>query len=91
MMGGFYTHISDVTTGLGVGSDVKRGDVLGKVYLAAGTQGAHLHLALVEIVGGAPGGRYMGVNLYEHFKAKANSNTVSSITFKQDGSPPIIT
>jgi murein DD-endopeptidase MepM/ murein hydrolase activator NlpD len=91
MMGGFYTHLSDVTTGLGVGSDVKRGDVLGKVYLAAGTQGAHLHLALVEIVGGAPGGRYMGVNLYEHFKAKANSNTVSSITFKQDGSPPIIT
>ena len=90
MMGGFYTHITDVPAGLGVGSDVTRGDLLGKVHSVGGTP-AHLHLALVEIIGGAPGGRYMGVNLYEHFKARANTNTVSSVTFKQDGSPPIVT
>ena len=51
MMGGFYTHITDVPSGLSVGSQVSRGDLLGKVYSFAGIP-PHLHLALVEIIGG---------------------------------------
>jgi murein DD-endopeptidase MepM/ murein hydrolase activator NlpD len=62
MMGGFYTHITDVPDGLGVGSAVARGDFLGRVHKFGGIT-PHLHLALVEIIGGAPGGQYLGVDL----------------------------
>ena len=71
--GGFYTHITDVPAGLGVGSPDSRGDLLGKVHSVADT-GAHLHLALVEIIGGAPGGRYTGVNLHRRFLDTAKHN-----------------
>ena len=53
-MGGFYTHITDVPAGLGVGSPVSRGDLLGKVHSVADT-GAHLHLALARPEDGTPG------------------------------------
>ncbi|MEV1065964.1 peptidoglycan DD-metalloendopeptidase family protein [Streptomyces sp. NPDC050263] len=86
-MGGFYTHVTNVPQGLTVGSQVSRGDVLGEVYEVAGTS-SHLHLALVEIIGGAPGGEYQGVNLYEMFLNTANTAAVTSVTFNQDGSPP---
>jgi murein DD-endopeptidase MepM/ murein hydrolase activator NlpD len=84
MMGGFYTHITDVPAGLVAGSKVSRGDLLGK------TLRDHLHLALVEIIGGAPGGRYMGVDLYRHFLSMKDTTTVTTISFKQDGSPPTV-
>jgi hypothetical protein len=89
-MGGFYTHISDVPAGIAPSTKViGRGALLGKVYVVAGGA-AHLHLALIEIIGGAPGGRYMGVDLYELFKAMATApTTVRSVTFKQDGSAPV--
>ncbi|MFE7045592.1 peptidoglycan DD-metalloendopeptidase family protein [Streptomyces atratus] len=87
MMGGFYTHITNVPEGLTVGSQVSRGDVLGEVYEFAPTA-THLHLALVEIIGGAPGGQYQGVDLYQLFLDTANSDTVTPVTFNQDGSPP---
>ncbi len=89
MMGGFYTHITGVPDELGVDSPVTRGDLLGKVYSFGGTP-AHLHLALVEIIGGGPGGQYTGVNLYQQFLDTANKNTVFSVTFNQDGSLPIV-
>jgi murein DD-endopeptidase MepM/ murein hydrolase activator NlpD len=89
MMGGFYTHITDVPAAVGmVGADIKRGDLLGKVYSIPGGPSAHLHLALVEIIGGAPNGRYMGVNLYKLFLDMANTNVPRSVTFNQDGKPP---
>jgi hypothetical protein len=50
----------------------------------------HLHLALVEIIGGAPNGRYVGVDLFSDFLAIANSSTVISVTFNQDGSRPTV-
>jgi hypothetical protein len=89
MMGGFYTHITDVPAGISDGSPVSRGDLLGYVYKFPGTP-PHLHLALVEIIGGAPGGQYMGVDLYDLFLEMANTDTVSSVTFNQDGSPPVV-
>jgi len=89
MMGGFYTHITDVPSAVGmVGADIKRGDLLGKVYSVPGGPSAHLHLALVEIIGGAPKGRYTGVNLYRLFLDMANTNLPRSVTFSQDGKPP---
>jgi hypothetical protein len=89
-MGGFYTHITDVPSSLTVGSRVSRGDLLGKIYAPAGAA-AHLHLALVEIIGGAPGGRYTGVDIYQKILDIANTATVLSVTFKQDGSSPTVT
>src|SRR4030095_14726607 len=64
MMGGFYTHITDVPAGLGVNSVVARGALLGRVLRFGGIP-PHPHLALVEIIGGAPGGQYVGVDLYD--------------------------
>lgn len=87
-MGGFYTHLTNVPDGLSVGSQVSRGDVLGEVHEVAGTS-SHLHLALVEIIGGAPGGQYQGVDLYQLFLDTANSDAITPVTFQQDGSPPL--
>jgi murein DD-endopeptidase MepM/ murein hydrolase activator NlpD len=86
-MGGFYTHLTNVPDAIRLDPNVKRGDLLGTVYVPDGG-GPHLHMALVEIIGGAPNGRYMGVDLYEQVKAISNSSAVKTITFTQDGSPP---
>ena len=88
MMGGFFTHLTDVPSHLAVGSHVSRGDVLGRVMPFG--DAPHLHLALVEIIGGAPNGRYQGVDLYQHFLATAGSSTPTSVTFSQDGSAPTL-
>jgi murein DD-endopeptidase MepM/ murein hydrolase activator NlpD len=89
MMGGFYTHITDVPDGLGVGSMVARGDFLGTVHSFGGIP-PHLHLALVEIVGGAPGGQYIGFDLYQTFLDLESDDpaTVVPVQFWQDGTPP---
>lgn len=90
MMGGFYTHLKDVPPHLTAGSTVSRGDVLGSVLRFGGTA-SHLHMALVEIVGGAPNGSYRGVdNLYGFFQDSANSDSVTPVSFMQDGSPPLL-
>jgi murein DD-endopeptidase MepM/ murein hydrolase activator NlpD len=86
-MGGFYTHITDVPKRLGIGAHVRRGEPLGVVY-TNGQTGAHLHWALVEIIGGLPGGRYVGVNLHEHFKRLSGSSATTRIRFPQNGSRP---
>lgn len=83
MMGGFYTHFTNST--FGVGQRINRGDRLGV------TLRDHLHLALVEIIGGAPGGRYMGVDLYQQFLGLKDQPWTISVTFKQNGSPPDVT
>ena len=89
-MGGFYTHLTNVPAGIGIiGTVIHRGDLLGRVHPGHGTP--HLHLALVEIIGGAPNGRYMGVNLFDHFKAISNTTRVSVVTFNQNGTPPTFT
>ncbi|WP_181697125.1 peptidoglycan DD-metalloendopeptidase family protein [Nocardia sp. GTS18] len=89
MMGGFYTHLTDVPAGLGPGSTVSRGDFLGAV-LGFGGIPPHLHLALVEIIGGAPGGQYVGVDLYQTLLALETSEpgSVVTVTFAQNGSAP---
>lgn len=88
-MGGFYTHLTDTPDGLGVGSTVSRGDFLGNIMSFAGIS-PHVHLALVEIVGGLPGGTYTGVDLYQFFLnlETSDSGTGIPVTFAQDGSAP---
>jgi hypothetical protein len=88
MMGGFYTHVTDVPARIRIGAAIRRGDLLGKVHPGHGTP--HLHMALVEIIGGAPNGRYVGVDLFSEFLAIANTSTVISVTFNQDGRPPTV-
>lgn len=87
-MGGFYTHITDVPSAIRSGATIHRGDLLGKV-LPRG-RSPHLHLALVEIIGVAPRGRYVGVNLFSHFLSIANTSRVSHVTFHQDGTAPTV-
>jgi len=88
MMGGFYTHITAVPAAVGmVRADIKKGDLLGTVLPGSPS---HLHLALVEIIGGAPGGRYVGVDICKHFLDMAKTGTAKSFTFHQDGSPPTV-
>lgn len=85
-MGGFYTHITGGPT-FAVGQRISRGDFLGK------TLRDHLHLALVEIIGGAPApeDKYKGVDLYSYFlEMKDSPDTVISVTFNQNNSPPIV-
>ncbi len=89
MMGGFYTHLTDVPADLGPGSVITRGQPLGTV-LEFGGISAHVHLALVEIIGGAPGGQYTGVDLYQQFLASGNTTTPFTVTFHQDGSTPTV-
>lgn len=89
-MGAFFTHLTGTPDGFAVGSTVSRGDLLGNVLAFDGIS-PHLHLALVEIVGGAPGGQYTGVDLYPFFLdlEVAEPGTVSTVSFPQDGSPPV--
>ncbi|HKU95631.1 MAG TPA: hypothetical protein VJR58_10160 [Vineibacter sp.] len=83
-MGGFYTHITGGPR-FGTNQRINRGDRLGV------TLRDHLHMALIEIVGGVPGGRYTGVNLYPRFLSLRDTATTISVTFNQDGSPPVVT
>jgi hypothetical protein len=89
MMGGFYTHLREVPDGIGVGSTVAVGDFLGTVH-TFGTTAPHLHLALVEIIGGAPNGQYKGVDLYRFFLSLQTNNPdlFVPVQFWQDGRPP---
>jgi murein DD-endopeptidase MepM/ murein hydrolase activator NlpD len=87
MMGAFFTHLTDVRSDLAVGSVVSRGEPMGSVFSFGGIP-AHLHLALVEIVGGLPGGAYQGVDLYQLFLDITGSELIGRVTFQQDGSPP---
>ncbi|WP_144767106.1 M23 family metallopeptidase [Methylobacterium dankookense] len=90
--GVFYQHITSVPAAIKAGAKISRGDLLGEVYIIPGSgMPPHLHWALVEIIGGAPGGRYVGVNLHTKLLAKANSSDVFSITFNQNGTPPSMT
>lgn len=87
-MGGFYTHITNVPAAITTGATVSRGDLLGVIY-TNGFTSSHLHVAVVEIIGGAPGGRYMGVsNLYTSLQNMSNTGIVKFVTFQEDGSQP---
>ena len=83
-MGGFYTHFTGGPA-FSEGQRINIGDRLGR------TLRDHLHHALVEIVGGLPGGRYTGVDLYRHFLALRDTASTISVTFKQNGTPPDVT
>jgi len=89
-MGGFYTHLTDTPDAIAAGATVARGDFLGTVLKFDGIS-PHVHLALVEIVGGLPSGQYQGVNLYQFFLAleRSDPGVVVPVTFMQNGSPPV--
>jgi len=82
-MGCYYTHLSDVPSEVAPGASITRGQLLGYIIDPGGA--SHLHMALVEIVGG----QYIGVDLYDTlFVPTVNTDTVTSVTFAQDGSTP---
>jgi murein DD-endopeptidase MepM/ murein hydrolase activator NlpD len=89
MMGGFYTHLTDVADGLAYGSNVAVGDFLGRIHKFGGIP-PHLHLALVEIIGGAPNGQYKGFDLYRFFMSLQTNDPDAfvPVQFWQDGRPP---
>jgi Peptidase family M23 len=82
MMGAFYTHFTGAS--LKVSQRIEMGDYLGA------TLRDHLHIALVEIIGGAPNGRYMGIDIYRDFVALRDSDKIIKVTFHQNGSPPTV-
>jgi len=82
LMGAFYTHITG--RHFSRGNRIEKGQPLGTIV------GNHLHLALVEIIGGPAADRYTGVNLYQHFVAMADTPRILVVTFKQDGSAPSV-
>ena len=86
-MGAFYTHITDVPSGLHAGSGISRGQRLGQVLPG---HPSHLHMALVEIIDGAPRSRYMGMNLFSQVLSIARTASVVTVTFHQDGSQPTV-
>jgi Putative peptidoglycan binding domain/Peptidase family M23 len=94
MMGAFYTHLTDVPPELHAGSVVQRGQRLGTVLNRPGTA-PHLHLALVEILGGVPAGgsapeaNYRGFSLYDHFTTMG-AGDVLAVDFSQDGNAPTV-
>ena len=94
MMGGFYTHIVDVPNTIAPDVTVKKGDLLGKVH--AGFGSPHLHMALVEIIGGVPKGgtaptqNYAGVNLYKDFLEMIKKDGSIRVTFNQNRTPPTV-
>lgn len=79
-VGAFYTHLR---SNVAVGSFVSRGEIIGEVVEFGGIP-THLHLALGERRNNV----YAGVNLYDHFMATANTDTVLMVRFFQDGSAP---
>ncbi|WP_396908934.1 peptidoglycan DD-metalloendopeptidase family protein [Mycolicibacterium sp.] len=84
-MGAYYTHFDEVPAGIGVGSHIARGDVLGSVVKKAGV-GPHIHMALVEIVGALNPANYRGVDsLYTLMQGISVRDTVK-VSFAQDGS-----
>jgi murein DD-endopeptidase MepM/ murein hydrolase activator NlpD len=88
-MGAFLTHLTDTPEELSVDLFISRGDRMGSVLLF-GDISPHLHLAVVEIIGGLPGGQYAGVNLYQFFLdlEAAEPGVIVPVTFWQDGSTP---
>ncbi len=91
-MGGFYTHIVDTPNTIGIGAQVRKGDLLGKVHPGFGSP--HLHLAMVEIIGGVPKGgaaspqNYVGINVYSNFVAMIQKDGSMRITFNQNRTAP---
>jgi murein DD-endopeptidase MepM/ murein hydrolase activator NlpD len=89
-VGAYYTHLKSVPTEITPGRTVHRGDLIGQVIDPGGSP--HLHMALVEITGdpqarATGNGRYMGVtSLWKFFQGNINTDTVTSVTFYQDGS-----
>jgi len=81
-MGGFYTHLDGARWS--ANSKVVMGCYLGTVMRD------HLHMAIVEIIGGLPGGHYQGVDIFKPFLTMSLRNGYINVTFKQDYSAPVV-
>lgn len=86
-IGVFYTHFTR-SPGFNVNQRINRGDLLGF------SMRDHLHIALVEIIGGRPGdmppSSYTGVNLYQKFLDLRDSDSVMSVKFSQNRKQPTV-
>jgi hypothetical protein len=81
MMGCFYTHIKGPK--FPQNHIFTMGDPLGVVMID------HLHMAIVEIIGGWPSNDYKGVNIFKpSFLDMCLRNGYLNVTFYQNHSPP---
>jgi hypothetical protein len=84
-LGVFYTHFTRCP-GFNVNQRINRGDLLGYSLRD------HLHIALVEIIGGRPGdmppNSYVGIDLYKNFLELRDSENVMPVEFTQDRKQP---
>ena len=81
-VGMYYTHI-DLAPGITNGAAVVRGQVLGHV-IELPPKPSHLHFAICE----RRAGQNFGVNIYALLQRIANTATITTLTFLQDGRPP---
>lgn len=89
-VGVFYTHFTGGPS-FSVGQRINRGDLLGYLYKKDST---HLHIALVEIIGGRQGdippSSYMGINLHQKLLDLRDSEKVMSVKFTQNRKQPTV-
>jgi hypothetical protein len=86
--GAFFTHLTEVPENLVPGYTVAQGDLLGRVMDRG--EGSHVHLALVEILGGVlDPANYKGVSLYDQFTTM-DATSLLTVTFHEDGTPPTV-
>jgi murein DD-endopeptidase MepM/ murein hydrolase activator NlpD len=73
-VGGFYTHF-DLEPGIAAGSEITRGQQIGRVVAVAGIP-SHVHFAIAVRTNEV----YTGANIYEQLKAMSNTSDVRSLT-----------
>jgi hypothetical protein len=78
-VGGYYTHIA-LEPGIGIGSELSRGQLVGSVVAVQGIP-SHLHYAM----GVRTNESYTGVNLYADLQAMSNTADVRSFTLSDGG------
>lgn len=84
-VGVYYTHLQDVPDKIREDANIARGEFIGNI---APYSPPHLHMALVEIVGGAPSGKYVGVSSLNGF-FKDTGNVDKAVRFYQrEGAQP---
>jgi murein DD-endopeptidase MepM/ murein hydrolase activator NlpD len=78
----YYTHV-DLAPSIAQDATVSRGQVLGNLVAVAGTP-PHLHFALAE----RSGGENVGVDVVALLLRTADTPTITTLAFFQDGRPP---
>ena len=84
-VGGYYTHVKHLASGITEGAFISRGDEIGKVVKVPGIA-SHLHFAIAE----RRNGTNFGINIFRWLLESRNSTELARLTFLQNGQPPQI-